>query len=389
MKRIAVLITVALLLCGMARMTPEPAPSTNHDFSIDLYRTLAGGDGNLIFSPLSIRTPLAMIYCGAEGNTREQMQQSLHFSADLDAPQTPASLLKSAPIKSVDLADALWLQHDMPVESAFMQRINRLYASPLHKVDFAAAPDKQRITINNWAEKHTHGLIKELIAPGIINNMTRLVLTSAIHFKGSWAEAFDPRLSHQAPFNRLDGTQAEATFMFRDGETNFMQNDELKMVELPYTGERLTMLVLLPENFKSFESALTPAKLKTWRDQLVKQEILLSLPKFKLESSLDLKGTLTQLGMGDAFGSEADFSGVTGKSDLFISAVIHKALIDVNEEGTVAAAATAVVAQVKSIGPIKPSFRADKPFIYIILDQQSDTILFMGRMLHAANLKEQ
>jgi len=235
-------------------------------------------------------------------------------------------------------------------------------------------------------EKKTNNKIKNLIPKGVLDSMTRLVLTNAIYFKGNWARQFKEERTKDSPFTLADGQKVDVAMMNQTADFPYMETEDFQGLELPYVDDELSMIILLPKEFDGldeFEKTITSENLSKWMGELRKREVRVSVPKFKMTSQFALASVLKSMGMTDAFSSNADFSGMNGKRDLFISAVIHKAYVDVNEEGTEAAAATAVTMKLTSIGPAQiPVFRADHPFLFLIRDNHSGSILFIGRVMN-------
>ena len=362
----------------------------NTAFSLGLYQTLKNDPGDLFFSPFSISTALAMTYAGARGNTATQMADTLHFELD-DEFLHPAYAQLQGRLNTdgeggyeLNVANALWGQAGFPFLSAFVELLNSSYGAGLNQVDFSGATEQARSTINRWVEEQTLGKIPELLTPGVVSALTRLVLTNAIYFKGDWQFKFDSEDTQQAPFTRSDGSSVTVPMMYQTGEHHFADTADLKILELPYDGEDVSMLLLLPrqpEGLAQLEQDLTESNLQRWL-ALVEEpfdfNVEVYLPRFQLRSEFSLSEQLIALGMTDAFGT-ADFSGINGGHDLSLSFVVHQAFVDVNEEGTEAAAATAVGANFTP-SPPPPTFRADHPFLFLILDKRSDSILFVGRV---------
>lgn len=377
----------------------------NNEFALQLYAQLRSRKGNLFFSPYSISTALAMTYAGARGQTEAQMAEVLHFPTV--AGQTPARpTLDSMQFHSafgeiieslnergdkggyeLTVANALWGQKGYGFLDSFLEIIEANYGGSLNQVDFVRAAEAARKTINTWVAKKTNDKIKELIKPGVLSSLTRLVLTNAIYFKGNWARQFEKDKTQDEPFTLLSGQKIDVPMMNQKADLNYTETDDFQALELPYVDNELSMVILLPREFdglKEFEQRLTQENLSQWLGKLHKREVIVSVPKFKMTSQFGLAGVLKSMGMTDAFSAgRADFSGMNGKKDLFISAVIHKAYVDVNEEGTEAAAATAVTVRVTSVRPTQiPVFRADHPFLFLIRDNQSGNILFIGRLMN-------
>jgi serpin B len=380
----------------------------NNCFAVRLYQKLQGGRENLFFSPYSISTALAMTYAGAQGQTREQMARALCFPTSADALHKPGAggpplspeqfaqafgrIVKDLNARGgrkkyeLRVANALWGQKGYEFLPGFVQLVEKEYGGKLETVDFAAATEQARRTINAWVEKQTNDKIKDLISPGLLDAMTRLVLTNAIYFKGNWARQFEKKETHDAPFTLLDGSTVQVPMMNQQGEFGYAQVESLQVLEMPYVGEELSMVVLLPQEpagIGALEKSLTAENLAQWLGALRKREVIVALPRFKMTSKFGLNDVLRSLGMTDAFSDTADFGGMTSGRDLFISAVIHQAFVEVNEEGTEAAAATGVTMKVLSVGPEQtPVFRADHPFLLLIRDQSSGSILFVGRTMN-------
>ena len=377
----------------------------NNKFALELFAKLQSTKGNLFFSPYSISTALAMAHAGARNETESQMAGVLHFPISADRRTDSSS--KSLPdrqqfassfgniIKDLNsrgrkggytltVANALWGQKDYGFLQEFLELIETSYDGRLNEVDFIRAAETARKTINAWVEKKTNDKIKNLISEGVLDSMTRLVLTNAIYFKGNWARQFKENRTKNSPFTLADGQKIDVATMNQKAKFGYMETETFQGLELPYVDEELSMVILLPKKFDAldeFEKTITPEILTQWLAKIHKREVVVFVPKFKMTSQFGLASVLNSMGMKNAFSSKADFSGINGKRDLFISAVIHKAYIEVNEEGTEAAAATGVVMRLTSIGPAPiPVFRADHPFLFLIRDNLSGSILFIGRV---------
>lgn len=366
----------------------------NNAFAIELYQNLKNMPGNLFFSPYSISTALAMTYAGARGNTEKQMATTMHFSLDQNKFHAAFGEFQShlneyekkGDVK-LDVANSLWLQKDYVFLPAFLKETKK-YDAGLNYVNFKSETEKARFAINTWVEKKTNEKIKDLISPGALDAMTGLVLANAIYFKGKWATPFDSSVTKITPFYGMSNDSVLVPMMHKAGhEFGYMENSLVQCLEMPYAGNNLSMVVILPKNrneLNKLEKAFTEEIFNTWMKSLVKEKVSVFFPRCKALKSFSLTKELSSLGMPDAFGGAADFSGMTGAKDLCISDVIHKAFIDVNEEGTEAAAATAVImtrgARPQMMPKIPPTFRADHPFLFIIRDTRSGVILFMGRI---------
>ncbi len=367
------------------------AATANNAFGLDLFqRVVNANQGNNVFlSPYSISSALAMTYAGARGKTAEEMADTLRYGDASDAIhtafQTLTEYLQQSGQKGCRLyvANALWGQQDYTFQKEFLGLVDRYYAGGFNTVDYIGATEKARKRINQWIMQHTAEKIKELIARGDLDVDTRLVLTNAIYFKGDWAQRFSAQRTRQSPFWLEPGKSVDVPMMADIGLYAYAEpDDSLQVLELPYEGDALSMVVLLPrKGRRALAHDLTPATLAGWLSALHKEEVELFLPKFKFQSKFYLKKFLKTMGMQDAFDERADFSAMTGRKDLYIGKVIHQADIEVNEEGTEAAAATAVVMQRKSV-PLRVTFRADHPFVFLIRHKPTGTILFMGKVMN-------
>lgn len=376
------------------QLDPKLVQGSNQ-FAFELYGKLRSAEGNLFFSPTSISTAFAMTYVGARGDTAGQMSKVLHFPQDVNQTSTEfASLVKQLNGDGKDrgyklsIANAIWGQKGHPFAAAFLTTLKDSYAAPLTEMDFKTAAEPARQEINGWVAKQTADKIKDLVPPGAIDGSTRLVLTNAVYFKGDWADKFDPKLTHDGDFVLAPGQKTTTPLMNRGGSYGYAQvtlagGAKAQLLELPYANNALSMLILLPEKMDGIadvEQALSVEKLQEWAGKLRKQEVHVSLPKFKTTAELSLKETLSSMGMPLAFSDQADFSGMTGKPDLCISAAIHKAYVDVNEEGTEAAGSTAIIMKPTAVPRETPVFRADHPFVYIIRENGTGAVLFIGRL---------
>jgi serpin B len=360
----------------------------NNAFALDLYGKLAADKEqkgkNLFFSPYSVHTALAMTATGAKGNTRDEMVRVLHLPADgakmLAAGDLGRFYGHARKDYELSVANALWGQKGWPWRPDWLATQNERFGAGFREADFENNPDGERDRINKWVEEQTRERIKELLLQGQVNRKTTMVLTNAIYFKGRWVTEFDPKKTRNAPFECDDNTTVDVPMMHTKAKVGYARVDRIELVQLPYKGDELSMVVALPsrsDDLAALEKKLTPEALAKWLAALKdRPEIEVSLPKFRIESRFELPDHLKALGMTDAFGA-ADFSGMATSSPGSISGVTHKAFVEVNEEGTEAAAATAVVMQTS--GP--PSFYANRPFLFLIRDTKRGTILFMGRVM--------
>jgi serpin B len=365
----------------------------NNAFAVGLLGNLAGRQGNFFFSPASISTALAMTYAGARGETATEMAQTLHFTLPQDRlhPAMAGLLddLKASGTKGfyqLSVANALWLQTGCTLRPQFVKLTSDNYGAGLNKVNFGAS-EPARQTINRWIEQHTANKISNLIGPGVLTSQTRLVLTNAIYFKGHWETQFDKNATQEEDFHVTLTQSVRAKMMQRTGSFGYVDRGALQLLEIPYYREELSMILFLPKSVDGLprlEQSMTPTNMEDLLSRLRPvSEVIVSLPRFKVTSQYDLNEPLGQMGMQMAFDpARADFSGMTGNRDFSLSDVVHKAFVDVNEEGTEAAAATGVVSRHMALGPSSqpPIFRADHPYLFLIRDKRSGGILFMGRV---------
>jgi serpin B len=362
----------------------------NTAFALDLYGHLRTNSGNLFFSPHSISTCLAMVYAGARGNTEKQMAQAMRFGADqaqfhsaFGALQDQMNAARAKKEFDFNLANGLWAQKNHAFLPTFLDLVKQRYGANLEQVDFGTGAEPARKEINDWVSAQTRGKITDLLAPGVVDASTRLVLVNAIYFKGRWLHQFKAANTGVASFNITSNQQVQAPLMNLTASFKSALVDGVQVLELPYLGNDLSMAVLLPgeiDGLKKVEESLTRPQLDDWLGQMRAQEVNVFLPKFKLTGEFTLTDTLAAMGMADLFSPRADLSGMDGARDLFVSAVVHKAYVDVNEEGTEAAAATGGVVAASAFRP-PPVFRADHPFLFLIRDNHSGSILFFGRVV--------
>ena len=364
--------------------------NANNQFALELYSKYKSDEGNIFFSPYSISTALAMTYEGAKGKTADEMQSVFHFPKDASVRQPAfASIYNTLNEGSSDYtlktANALWAQKDYQFLQDYFNTVEKYYGGKATNLDFVGETEQSRQTINTWVEEQTNNKIKDLIPQGILDSSTRLVLTNAIYFKGDWVWQFDKSKTMEADFKVSPTKTVKAQMMSMNPEKatfNYAETDDLQILEMPYKGEELSMLVLLPKEdiLDNLEKSLTLEKLNQWKASMKAEKMdAVQMPKFKFETKYFMAEDLAQMGMPTAFSESADFSGMTGKKDLFIGFVIHQAYIDVNEEGTEAAAATAVGMVLTSVRPQR-LFIADHPFIFIIQETKTGNILFLGRV---------
>jgi serpin B len=351
-------------------------------------------NGNLFFSPYSLSTALVMTYAGARGETERQMAETLHFT--LPGPRLhPAfgtlqkQIVQDDKSRGYELlvANALWGRKGEPFLKEFLDLNKNHYGTGLTLLDFFNETEKSRRIINRWVEEKTKERIKELILPGGVDKLTALVLTNAIYFKGDWKTKFEKKNTELADFSISAEDKVKVDMMHLKEDFKYYEDEKMQAIELPYRGDELSMLVLLPqeiEGLKEVEDTLTAESFDVLLSKMRTKEVDVYLPRFKMTwGTFSLNNALIALGMSDAFNPEkADFSGINGVGGIWISNVFHKAFIEVNEEGTEAAAGTGVVL-IFAIN-IDSVFRADHPFVFIIKDNRSGSILFMGRVMNPA-----
>jgi len=385
MRKIFLFLCLSGLLMTIGFSTVE---DSSNFLAIDLYKVLSNKSGNIFFSPFSISSALAMTYMGADGNTAAQMRKVLYFDLEEEALHDGFSKLMDSlnqPNENYQLsiANSIWAQFDYPFFKEFIERLQSYYQAGLNYVDFVNRRDEAREKINKWVEEKTNQKIKDIIKPDDIDGLTRLVLVNAIYYKGVWLEPFDPSLTSKEEFYINQNESKEVDMMFRNLLANYAENSSVQVLELPYAGNQISMIVVLPKkgkDLKEIEKDISLELLKKWKSEMRKTSVDVYLPKFKTECRFNLKGTLMGMGMVDAFTDAADFSRMDGTRLLKIKDVIHQSFVEVNEQGTEAAAATAVIIGIKMAPTMPVVFKADRPFIFFIYDNLHDLILFMGRL---------
>ena len=390
------------------RATPSPKhaelahlASRNSVFAFEMYKSLAAEEGNLFFSPYSISLAIAMGYAGARGETERQMADTLHFllpqnrlhpafnNLDLQlASRQGGTEGRDEAGFRLNIVNAFWGQKDYEFLEAFLDVLAESYGAGVRPVDFVGAPEESRLKINDWVADQTEDRIKDLIPPKVINTLTRPVLTNAIYFNARWSHTFDQSSTRMRPFHLLDGGEVQVPMMSETEWFGYARGDGYQAVDLPYHGGELSMTILLPDEgrFREFEDSIDATLVDGVLDDIEEQNVLLTMPKFEFESKFRLDKTLKKMGMPNAFDElKADFSGMNGRSCpgggcLVIAAVIHKAFVSVDEEGTEAAAATAVLFDLLGGRPEPISVTVDRPFIFLIRDRATGAVLFLGRM---------
>jgi serpin B len=396
-----------VLKSDQERMTsPEANPSDqalliegNGAFAFELYQALKGEQGNLFYSPYSISLALAMTYAGARGETAQQMADTLNFILEQERLH-PAFNWLDAEIANrgegaegkdgegfrLNIVNAIWGQKDYEFLSDFLDVLAENYGAGLRILDFITETEASRLAINQWVSDQTEGRIEDLIPQGAIDTLTRLVLTNAIYFNAAWEYPFDEDMTADGPFYLLDGEQVTVPMMKQTESFGYANGEGYQAVELQYDGGELSMVIFLPEagNFKVFEEGLQAQQVDAIVNDLQPTHGTLTMPKFEFDSEFSLKDTLVEMGMPIAFSGAADFSGMTGNPELFISEVVHKAFVSVDESGTEAAAATAVIAKLTAVPVPTVEVTINRPFIFLIRDIETGAILFVGRVMNPA-----
>lgn len=424
MRTMTLLLVLMLLVTSCAGPQPQPAAAEtlrselpresapqlsetdllalttgNTAFAVDLYQQLRHSEENLFFSPHSISVALAMTYAGARGETATQMAQTLHFTlpdASLHRAFNALDLLLTAQEGAQDgaeqsfelhIANSLWAEKTYRFLPEFLDLLAQHYGAGLQLVSFITAAEAARQAINTWVAERTADRIQNLIPEGGVNDLTRLVLANAIYFNAGWRHTFEKNLTREGVFTLLSGTTVNTPMMrWADPErVPYAQGEGYQAIELPYQGGNASMVLIVPDagRFAEFEAALTGEGLQRIITGLQSRSVALTMPKFEVEAEFRLAQTLEALGMPAAFDpKQADFSGMDGTRDLYIGDVFHKAFVSVDEAGTEAAAATAVVMKLESMPMMDVELTVDRPFIYLIRDTQSGAVLFMGRVVN-------
>lgn len=406
-------ITAFILLFHQDKIslpTTKPSPDNfsnitdaNNQFAFDYYSKLKGNDdGNIFFSPFSISSAFAMAYEGAREQTAEEIRSVFYFLEDSDLRRTQYAAIfdeinKADKKYKLSTANALWAQQDYQFSDDYFENVEKYYGGKATNLDFKNNAEGSRSTINKWVEDQTNNKIKNLIPSGVINKLTKLILTNAIYFKGDWVKQFNNNDTKEENFRTYDKTTVKTQMMQlidSDAIFNYAENNTLQILEMPYSGDELSMLILLPknDNLERLENILSSKKLTEWKRDLEKQRVKVYISRFKFETKYFMSNDLKAMGMPLSFSDSADFSGMIGNKKLKdeglkIDEAIHQAFIEVNEEGTEAAAATAIVmVPLGAAGPQKepkiPVFRADHPFIFLIQQNGTGNILFIGRVVN-------
>lgn len=368
----------------------------NNAFALDLYQSLRTQDGNLILSPFSISLALAMTYAGARGETEAQMAEALRFGSqeqvhpafnalDLSLEDTEVVLDKEQEPMQLNIANSVWAEQTFAFKPDFLDTLSMNYGAGIHLLDFINQAEPSRREINKWVSDETNDKIKDLLPEDSIKPTTKMVLVNAIYFKADWLSPFDANDTHDGVFKLLDGSEVIVPMMGQQLYIPYFVGDGFAAAELPYAGGSAVMTLLVPDEdrFEEVESRLDDSLLDELLSNLAPADVTLRMPKFEYESAFSLSDTLAGMGMPLPFVEGfADFSGMTDQQDLFIGNVLHKAFVAVDEEGTEAAAATAVIMEGATAMMPENELYIDRPFIYFIRDVDSGQILFMGRVMN-------
>lgn len=400
---IAIVVVVAVplgiigdMFAGPVHPIPNNVASGNNAFAVDFYKEVAaaGADRNIFFSPTSMYTAFSILYEGARYDTAAQIRDVFELEPNTTArrdatAQTMSSLNRYDPHATLELANSVWIADWFEPHDSYVDTTRGTYRASMEKVDFLDGGVER---INSWADEKTHGKIKKVLAPDDVDERTAMAILNAIYFKGTWVTQFPVEDTRPSTFWK-DGTRSVNTdFMNVKGTFGYGYSNGMKVLSMPYKGDRLSMLVVLPDSrdgIGRLQEKLSPELIQGWQQDLSDTEVIVSMPKFETRTSYDLMPVLQSLGMTDAFdGASADLLGILGVQpgeeyggeNLFVSKAVHDGYVKVNEEGTEAAAVTTVLVFTESLPPEPPRFIADHPFIFIIQDDESGSILFMGRV---------
>ncbi|MFT5877823.1 MAG: serpin B [Dokdonia sp.] len=376
--------------------TPIQNISTkNNAFAMELYHVIGANEyGNIFFSPFSISTALAMTYAGVDGITAKEIGETMHFAENKPEFHIEYGKYLHAITENAkgniewSIANKLWGERRYQLQPSFVALHKEAYHSSLERVNFVESPEIAREEINDWVAAKTKDKIQDLLPEGSITRDTRLVLTNAIYFKGDWLYPFDTKKTKNQKFFLSPNKNIEVPFMNFEGALNYLESADYQIIRLPYAGDKQSMVVVLPKTADMLYAVSTQMNTAVFNQMLTapKPLVHLQLPKFKMTLPISIKKYLKQLGMSIPFTNKADFSKMTLTNDLYISEVVHKAFIEVSEKGTEAAAATAAVMTMKSMAVPKPipplAFTVDHPFLMYIMDNDTKTILFMGRVMN-------
>ena len=408
LKKLVVIVTVILGIVStsfaeeeiMQRITNDDAADilvqSNNQFALEFYNEVISksDDGNIFFSPYSISSALGMTYLGAREETASEMAAVLHFNLPLEmlgkAFQSITEELNSSNMSDMETGDPfnlaisnnLWVEDSFNLLFTYKTAVSLFFNASVESLNFIGDPESSRETINNWVAENTMQKILNLIPEGMINAETRLVLTNAVYFKASWQHPFRESATARADFHLSDESVIQVPMMSQTEHFNYASDSDWQAISLNYAGSNSAMLIVLPENISEFEENFDLSTLQNINLSLNSENIRLSMPKFEFSQSMSLNDILQSMGMEAAFYTNADFSGITGQQDLYISDVVHKAFVKVDEEGTEAAAATAVVMNLLSMPEEPVIVDINKPFLFFIQDNETGSVIFMGKVMN-------
>lgn len=372
----------------------EKVTTANNQFAVDMYRQINGhtgqADDNVFFSPYSLSTAMAMLYAAAEGETKAQIQKTFYYpSMDVLNPNSAAlynQFNKPNPDYKLATVNDLWMEQGLTPTKSYVDTVQRYYGGQVTNLDFESNPNPSRLIINKKIAQHTNQLIPELLPKGSIKKNTVAVLTNAVYFKGDWKTPFNIQSTSEQPFYTHVGTSPNIKMMHTQADFAYSEDKQVQVVQLPYKGDDLSMLVILPKSkektaMQQLVRDLSADKIKEWNKDLITQEVNLHLPKFKLKERYDMKDMLSDMGMPIAFNQDkATFKLFDQSLSTWIDEIYHQAVVIVDEKGTEAAAATGIVVSTESASAPPPVFKADHPFLFMIKDNRTDAILFLGQV---------
>lgn len=375
-------------------VTQNPSDANNMFGFEFLSKVLGQDNGNVFFSPYSITSAFSMAYEGARGTTSDEMESVFHFIQDNIARKNYVSRINSelndpSQQYKLDIANALWIQNDYPVFSSYTDTIKQYYAANVTNLDLKGDSENSRKIINTWVENKTNQKIVDLLPQGSINENSRVVLTNAIYFKGNWTNQFDAQDTSNQNFTTSANKIVTIPMMTTTSSFPYFEDNNIQVLKMPYQGGHLSMVVLLPKNnnLKSLANSLSVEKLQQWNGNMTTEPVTVYMPKFTLDTKYILNDYLPSMGMPSAFSpNDANFTGISSVKDFSISTAVHQAFVKVDEKGTEAAAATGAVFQVTSMPLSKYTFRADHPFIFMIYDDQTGLVLFMGQVVNPVGM---
>ena len=394
MKKITIIGSFILFSISIVGQVPKSTVEGNNKFAFELFHKLKPDrhSKNLIFSPFSVSSVLAMTYAGARNETQSEMSRTLHFSLKQNNVNSDFdTLLKKITINrgsvQLTIANSLWAQKDSKFLDSYFNLIKSYYKAELQNVDFVNSDEREktRLMINKWVENKTNNKIKDIMKPGILDDYSSLVLVNAIYFSGKWAIPFNRENTLRDTFHLTAKKSIETPFMKNTLKLKYFENDKLQSVEIPYMGNKITMIIVLPKiktGVEELDKSITYISYKQMLDSMKNETVELTMPKFQMTSYFQLEHILKNMGMKISFSENADFSGMTGDSTLSIDRVIHKAFIDISEEGN-EIPPSKVVAMGPSASPQNrqaKTFLADHPFLFLIKDEETGSILFMGKI---------